>query len=122
MRLLQEKNGNQHGTNELVNMRRIQRAVRMEHYEISRHAERERLNDNLTINDLEEAIASGEVIESYPNDPRGSSCLVCGFTSGGISVHLVVGFLPGGWVRIITVYVPDPDEWEPDWKTRKRRK
>ncbi|TDA69731.1 MAG: DUF4258 domain-containing protein [Clostridia bacterium] len=89
---------------------------------MSRHAERERLNDNLTVNDLEDAIASGEVIESYPDDPRGPSCLVCGFTSGGLPAHIVVGFLPSGWVRIITVYVPDPDEWEPDWKTRKRRK
>ena len=43
---------------------------------------------------IEQVVASGKIIESYPDDPRR--------------------------VLIITAYEPDPDEWEPDWKTRKR--
>jgi hypothetical protein len=35
-------------------------------------------------------------------------------------MHLVIGFLPREWARIITVYVPDPTKWEADWKTRKK--
>lgn len=99
----------------------IRHAVKLEHYEISRHAERERLNDTLSIADIESAVVSGEIIEQYPEDMRGPSCLVLGFSTKGRPVHLVIGFLSTGWVRIITVYVPNREEWEADWKTRKRR-
>ena len=34
----------------------------------------------IQIEDLEEALRSCEVIEDYPNDPRGASCLVLGFS------------------------------------------
>ena len=93
-----------------------------ERYEVSHHAEQERRNDNLFIEDIEMAILNGEIIEPYPDDPRGPSCLVCGYSKTGWPVHIVVGFLPGNWCRIITVYVPNLDCWESDWKTRKRRK
>ena len=98
----------------------IRRAVASERYEISQHAERERRHDGLTLADLENAIRTGEIIEAYPDDPRGASCLVFGWAHDGRPVHVVVGFLAHGWVRIITVYVPDPARWESDWKTRKR--
>ena len=71
--------------------------------------------------DLESAIQTGEIIEDYPDDPRGPSCVVFGLASDGRPVHLVIGLLPGGWVRFITVYVPDPARWEPGWKTRRRK-
>lgn len=99
----------------------IRKAVLREQYEISHHAEQERRNDNLFIEDIEAAILNGEIIESYPDDPRGPSCLVCGRSKTGRPVHVVVGFLSGGWCRIITVYVPNPDYWENDWKTRRRK-
>jgi len=85
------------------------------------HAERERRNDGLSLADIENAVRTGKVIEDYPDDPRGSSCLVFGRARDGRPVHLVVGFLPRGWVRIVTVYVPNAEKWEPDWETRKRR-
>ena len=99
----------------------IRRAVASDRYEISHHAERERRNDGLSLADIENAVRTGKVIEDYPDDPRGSSCLVFGRARDGRPVHLVVGFLPRGWVRIVTVYVPNPEKWEPDWETRKRR-
>jgi len=48
-------------------------------YEISLHAQQERLDDDLDVTDIESALASGEIIEEYPADPRGPSCLVAGF-------------------------------------------
>lgn len=99
----------------------IVRAVASDRYEISQHAEKERRNDGLSLADIENAIRTGRIIEGYPNDPRGASCLVFGWACDGRPVHLVVGFLPDEWVRIITVYVPDPEKWELDWETRKRR-
>ncbi|MEW6173021.1 MAG: DUF4258 domain-containing protein [Bacillota bacterium] len=98
----------------------IRQAVSLERYEISQHAERERRNDGLNLADIENAVRTGEVIEDYPDDQRGASCLVFGWAHDGRPVHLVVGFLLREWIRIITVYVPNPVKWEPDWKTRKR--
>lgn len=56
----------------------IRRAVALNRYEISQHAERERRNDGLSLADIENAVRIGEVIEEYPDDPRGARCLVFG--------------------------------------------
>lgn len=98
----------------------IRRAVARDQYEISQHAERERRNDGLSLADLESAVQTGRIIETYFDDPRGKSCLVFGWGLRNQPVHLVIGVLDGGWVRIITVYVPDPARWEQDWSTRKK--
>lgn len=80
----------------------------------------EKRNDNLFTEDIESAILNGEIIEPYPNDPRGPSCLICGNSISGQPVHVMVGFLSTGWCRLITVYVPSSDYWESDWKARRR--
>lgn len=103
-----------------VNINLIREAVAANRYEVSQHAERERRNDGLSFSDIEHTIQTGEVIEDYPDDPRGASCLVFGRAQDGRPVHLVIGFLPREWVRVITVYVPDPVKWEADWRTRKK--
>lgn len=49
-------------------------------YELSLHADDERLADGLTVREVEEVLASAELLEDYPDDPRGHSCLVLGHT------------------------------------------
>lgn len=66
----------------------IRRAVALNRYEISQHAERERRNDGLSLADIENAVRIGEVIEEYPDDLRGASCLVFGWARDGSPVHL----------------------------------
>lgn len=60
-------------------------------YEISLHADDERMNDGLTINQVEHALLNGRILEHYPDDPRGESCLFFGFTQTNIPVHVVCG-------------------------------
>jgi hypothetical protein len=103
-----------------VDIETVIKAIISELYEISQHAERERRNDDLLLADMENAVLTGEIIEEYLNDPRGSSCLISGKTTDGTPVHLVIGFLSSGYVRIITVYIPDPLKWEADWKIRRK--
>ena len=98
----------------------IRQAVASNRYEISQHADKERRNDDLSFADIENAIETGKIIELYPNDPRGPSCLVFGRARDGRPIHLAIGFLPCNWVRIITVYIPDPEGWGCDWATRRR--
>ncbi|MEW5932256.1 MAG: DUF4258 domain-containing protein [Bacillota bacterium] len=68
---------------------------------------------------MERALLSGEIIESSPENPRGPSYLVGGYAASGKPVHVVVGLLPAGWVRVMAVYVPSAEKWESDWKMQK---
>jgi hypothetical protein len=89
-------------------------------YEISFHADRERRNENLEIVDLKNAMAQGEILEDYPTDPRGPSCLILGFSKDGRPIHIICGKLPTNIVRLITVYIPSLPKWL-DPRTRKVR-
>ena len=60
--------------------------------------------------DIKNALLNGEVIEEYPEDPRGSSCLVFGRGQEGCDIHMVCG-MAYDMLWIITVYEPDPEEW-----------
>lgn len=72
--------------------------------------------------EIEEGLLSSEtkIIEDYPNDPRGHSCLVLGFTKGNQPIHIVCGIQEDKILVIVTVYRPDIDEWI-DWQIRKEK-
>ena len=99
----------------------IKQLVRAGRYEVSLHAQQERLEDDLDINEIETALLRGELIEEYPNDPRGPSCLVGGL-AGGKPVHVVLGWATRKSqteriLRVITVYIPRLPKWK-DLRTR----
>jgi len=98
----------------------IQEKVKQRRYRLTSHAERERGSDRITIQEIEEALLShqAEVIEGYPEDVRGRSCLVLGFTRGASPLHLVCG-LGSKELIIITVYRPDPEQWI-NWRLRRQ--
>jgi hypothetical protein len=59
----------------------------------------------------------GEVIEDYPDDVRGHSCLILGTGEEGRPIHVVCSS-KDEFLAIITAYVPSADECDKDWKTR----
>lgn len=64
-------------------------------------------------------ITRGETIEDYPDDFPYPSRLVLGW-HGPRPVHVVVADNADDRENIvITVYEPDPDDWEADFKRRK---
>ncbi len=83
------------------------------------HTEKIRLR-KIEAEEIEDAIYKGTIIEPYPDDPRGASCLILGFTKQDRPIHVVCGRLEEDEILIITAYEPDPKEWEADWKTRKK--
>jgi hypothetical protein len=89
----------------------IQDCVRKGEYYFSKHGDQERQNDNLTVEDVEEALTTGRILEQYGDTGRGESCLVGGFTEGGTPVHAVCG-KRGDWLAVITVYVPRPPRFK----------
>ncbi len=89
----------------------IRNEVENQSYELSLHADDERLNDELTIGQLESVLKGCEIIENYPSDPRGESCLAYGTTQINTPVHIVCGKNSQGHLFIITVYVPTMPKW-----------
>ena len=87
-------------------------------YEISFHAQKESHSEYITIFDLKSAIYGGEILEDYPDDPRGESCLILGYSQNR-PIHIVCGYTPTRWIRIITTYVPRLPKWI-DERTRAR--
>ncbi len=66
-------------------------------------------------------IEQGEVIEDYPEDPRGHSCLMFGKVGiGGRAIHVVCS-PRDDYLTIITAYLPDQKEWSPDFKVRLKK-
>lgn len=70
--------------------------------------------------DVRHVLMTGEVIEEYPNDTPYPSRLVLGWR-GARPLHVVVADNPDSQETIvITVYEPDPEQWEPDFRRRKK--
>jgi len=89
----------------------IRTEIENQSYEISLHADNERLSDELTVSEIEYALKNGEIIEYYESDTRGESCLVYGITDNGTAVHIVCGRNRQGHLFIITVYIPCMPKW-----------
>jgi hypothetical protein len=90
----------------------IRRKIRRRQYEFSKHAVDQTLLRDIAVRELEEAIANrSEMIEDYPDDKYGPSCLILGFTEAGRPLHVQCSYPSRPLVKIITVYQPDPDQW-----------
>jgi len=112
----------QTGTGIIQNMPLTPEFIRSEiesrRYQISLHADDERLADGLMIVEIESVLADCQVIETYPEDPRGEICLALGFVKNK-PVHLVCGRNRAGHLVLITVYIPSMPKWK-DPYTRNR--
>lgn len=66
---------------------------------------------------VKSAILAGEIIEDYPEDKYGHSCLISGITDDGKILHVQCSVEP---VWIITAYDPSltPVVWDKDFKRR----
>ena len=89
----------------------IRNKIKKWEYFCTRHGELERRNDNLAIEEIEEALLNGIVLEQYRDDIRGKSCLVAGFTNSGKPLHIVCGEFEED-LAIITVYIPTPPKFK----------
>ncbi len=72
----------------------------------------------ITRHEVIEVILHGEIIEDYPEDVRGHSCLLMALVSTGRVIHVVCA-PKRDYLTIISAYIPSPDRWESDFKTRK---
>ena len=87
-------------------------------FEYTRHAALRALEREVTDGEIIEAGTSAILVETYPDDKYGPSMLLLGFTLNGRPLHVQVSTADTALVRIITVYDPDPAEWE-DYRRRR---
>ena len=69
--------------------------------------------------DIRHVIQTGEIIEDYPDDARGYSCLLLGFI-GTYPLHVVCA-AKNDYLAIITAYLPSAKEWVAGYRKRKKR-
>ncbi len=70
----------------------------------------------IATDEIKEAVLLGEIIEEYPEDQRGESCLLL-HTKENRVIHVVCA--PKiEYLAIITAYLPAPDQWSSDFKKR----
>ncbi len=64
-------------------------------------------------------VATGAIIEDYPDDVRGPSALVLSFLPDGSPVHSIWAWHdPADEPSLITIYHPMASKWSPDFRTR----
>ncbi|MDZ7333357.1 MAG: DUF4258 domain-containing protein [candidate division KSB1 bacterium] len=73
----------------------------------------------ISVTEIRNVVEHGEVIEDYPEDQRGHSCLIMGYGSDGRPIHVVCS-PKEDYLAIITAYIPHIDQWENDFKTRRK--
>ena len=86
------------------------------------HALRQMLRPDRMIRraEVRRVITEGEVIEDYPKDARGRSCLLLGFGDRERPIHVVCAPRED-YLAIITAYLPDAHEWSSDFRRRVKK-
>lgn len=67
--------------------------------------------------DIRKVIEEGEIIEDYPEDVRGHSCLILGKATDGRPVHVVCA-PKDEYLAVITAYIPTVSQWSKDFRRR----
>jgi len=98
----------------------IRYQVQIGNYEISIHAFERMRRRGITLDDMENAIINGDIIERDSGAEPFPKCIFWGFTLiKGESIHVVCSITPQS--RVVTVYFPEEDQWS-HGRFRRRRK
>ena len=79
--------------------------------EFTQHATDRSIRRRISLREIRQTIASGEIIEDYPEDKYGPSCLIFGYTLEQRPVHVHCSYPERPLLKVITVYEPDPTLW-----------
>ena len=100
---------------ELIRNRAQQHLLFLPHA-INQMSREERL---ISPTDVRQVVFDGEVVEDYPEDSRGRSCLILGYAKDGRPVHVVCA-PKDDYLAVITAYVPESSQWDAEYKRRLR--
>jgi hypothetical protein len=97
---------------------KIRKKIAQRQFEFAQHAVDQSIIRHISVQELCEAIANGEIIEDYPEDKYGPSCLMLGFTVAQRPLHIQVSYPSRPLVKITTIYEPEPEMWV-DFRVRR---
>jgi hypothetical protein len=80
-------------------------------FEFSRHAVDQSILRRISVRELREAMVAPEVIENYPDDKYGPSCLLLGHTLARRPLHVQCSHPSRPVLKVITLYEPDSNLW-----------
>ena len=72
----------------------------------------------ISTDEVRQVIKKGELIEDYPEDVRGHSCLILGHGKIDRPIHVVCS-PKEDYLAVITAYLPNPKQWEDNFRKRK---
>ena len=101
-------------------VQKIKEAFRKDRYEYSLHAVDQSILRHITRKEILEMVENGQIIEDYPEDKFGPSCLIYGKTNLERPLHIQCSYPVRSKIKIITVYEPDPEEWI-DFRKRREK-
>lgn len=100
--------------------KRLKLALASNHFEWRKHALERMADREIPQEAVLEVFSSGEIVEDYPDSKPYHSALFLGWKEGK-PIHAVAALdKENGWAYIITVYEPDLDHFESDFKTRRK--
>lgn len=102
------------------NLAALREQVRAGTWILSIHASDRAASRAIRSLEIADVLLTGTVIEDYPDDKYGPSCLILGYTAHRRPLHVQVSYPPQ--VKVITVYEPSPEEWGNDLQTRGAKK
>jgi len=89
----------------------IREKIEIDLFEFSKHAVDQSIIRNISVQDVRTVIANGTIIENYPEDKYGSSCLIFGMTAERRPIHIQCSYPSRPIIKIITLYEPNPTRW-----------
>lgn len=96
----------------------IREKIEAGQYEFSKHAADQSIIRRISVKEIQELFEDAQVIEDYPEDKYGPSCLILGKTRDGRPLHIQCSYPSRPLIKIVTLYEPDPDLWI-DFKIRR---
>jgi hypothetical protein len=102
-----------------IMLAKIKRQAKSQAIRVTQHAQKEMDTEEITLDEVLEAISDGQILEDYSEHKRGACCLLYGRTDNGRHLHIVCTTAQPLLI-IITVYEPFPPKWVSPMQRRKQ--